>query len=189
MSMGKEEKRKKKKGEPEIQNTKLGTQKPAKTAEELAQEHLDGWRRALADYENLKREVERSRQEYARLANRGLVVSLLPVLDNFYVATEHVPDISTCAPEAEARLQAWITGVEYVRKQLITAFEQEGLREIETTGVFDPSRHEATAEEESLQREGTILKVVLPGYYWQSAVLRPARVIVSKGPPPEKETP
>ncbi|MEK7529928.1 MAG: nucleotide exchange factor GrpE [Patescibacteria group bacterium] len=151
-----------------------------KTAEDLAQERLEGWKRALADYENLKREVERSRQEFARFANRRLVESLLPTLDNFHAATEHTPDLSGCPPEVQPSVQAWITGVEHVKKQLMSTFEQEGLEEIRAAGMFDPTIHETVNEEVSNEPVGTILKVLLPGYRWHGIVIRPARVIVSK---------
>lgn len=153
----------------------------AKTAEDLAKEHLDGWKRALADYENLKKDVERSRQEFARFANRKLVESLLPTLDNFHAATVHAPDVSACSAEAQASMRAWIMGVEHVKKQLMHAFEQEGLEEIDVNGAFDPTVHESVGEEVSDQKEGTILKVLMPGYRWHGAVIRPARVIISKG--------
>lgn len=151
-----------------------------KSAEELAQERLEGWQRALADYENLKKDVERSRQEFARFANRKLVESLLPTLDNFHAATVHAPDLSACSAEAQASMRAWITGVEHVKKQLMHAFEQEGLEEIDVNGAFDPTVHESAGEETSDEKEGTILKVLLPGYRWHGAVIRPARVIISK---------
>lgn len=152
----------------------------AKTAEERAKEHLDGWKRALADYENLKREAERSRQEFARFANRRLVESLLPTLDNFHAATVHAPDLSTCPAETQSSIGAWMMGVAHVKKQLMNAFEQEGLEEIEASGVFDPTVHESVGEEVSDEPDGTILKVIMPGYRWHGAVIRPARVIISK---------
>lgn len=159
-----------------------GSENPeAKTVEELAKERLEGWKRALADYENLKKDVERSRQEFARFANRKLVESLLPTLDNFHAATVHAPDVSACSAEAQASMRAWITGVEHVKKQLMNSFEQEGLEEIDVNGAFDPTVHESAGEETSDEKEGTILKVLMPGYRWQGTVIRPARVIVSMG--------
>jgi molecular chaperone GrpE (heat shock protein) len=38
--------------------------------------------RALADYDNLSKRVDRERQDLGKIASIGIIVRLLPVLDN-----------------------------------------------------------------------------------------------------------
>ncbi len=57
---------------------------------------------------------------------------------------------------------------------------QAGLEVIPTSIPFDPQLHEAVAEEASDQPEGTIVRVVQPGWRLHGKVLQPARVMVAK---------
>jgi molecular chaperone GrpE len=61
---------------------------------------------------------------------------------------------------------------------------REGLVEVETDGAFDPHSQEALLSQPSDLPEGAVLQVVQKGYRVGDHVLRPARVVVSSGPPP-----
>ena len=52
--------------------------------------------RALADYDNLSKRVERERQDLGKIASVGLVLKLLPVLDNLESAQVHLKGSGTC---------------------------------------------------------------------------------------------
>lgn len=133
------------------------------------------WQRTLADQENLRKRFDQERLTQAKFALGGFIEELLPVVDNFYRATEHVP--------AEQQNNGWVTGILYIQKQLLDVLEKEGLKEIATKSGdhFDPHRHEAigTAVHPD-QPEETILEIKNKGYQLHDRVLRPVQVIVNK---------
>jgi molecular chaperone GrpE len=143
-------------------------------------EYLTGWKRAQADYQNLKRETDAERIERAKFANERLLRDLLPVLDQFGLALSFVPSTATL-PEAEkSTWDKWLVGIKAVQSLWDQAAGQAGLERVATDGAFDPQIHDAVAEEPSEKPEGTILRVVQPGWRLHGRVLQPARVIIAK---------
>ena len=69
-------------------------------------------------------------------------------------------------------------------QQLRSALSSHGLIEVEAAGlVFDPSRHEALSQETSdVIAEGNVVRVLRSGWMLNDRLLRPAGVVVSKGP-------
>ncbi len=150
------------------------------TARKQAEEYLAGWQRALADYENLKRETARDREVVAKYAAEDLMRDLLPALDYFESAIEHKPDANKCDEVAQKGINNWIAGVQHVHKLLFDRLADRGLTRIHAEGIFDPHLHEVADEQESDQPVGTILAVVQHGYRLHDKLLRPARVIVAR---------
>lgn len=139
-------------------------------------EYLAGWQRAQADYANLKKDVERMREELAKFACAGLIEKMLPVLDNFANAGAHAPDTKD-----DAVLQ-WCQGISHVQTQLEQVLHEAGLMIIDEADVpFDPERHEAMIREATDGVEsGTVLAVLMPGYSLHDRVLRAAKVKVAE---------
>ena len=75
----------------------------------------------------------------------------------------------------------------YLRRSLADLLSKEGLAEIATEGRFDPHVHEALLSQPSESDEGDVIEVVQKGYRLGDRVLRPARVVVSAGPPDPPE--
>ncbi len=133
--------------------------------------------RALADYENLKKEMEKQKQEWISFANSNLITEILPVLDNFKISTKHIPE--------KERKSPWVEGIMYIQKQLLDVLKSQGVEEIETVGKkFDHNLHEAvkdnnlSEEEKKKFKEGEIIKEVRPGYKMHEKVIIPAKVVV-----------
>ena len=145
-----------------------------------ADEYLAGWQRALADYENLKREMARDREALSKYAAEDLMRDLLPALDYFESALEHKPNAAKCDEVARKGIDNWVAGVQHVHKLLFDRLADRGLTRIAGDGVYDPHVHEVAEEQESDKPVGTILKVVQHGYRLHDKLLRPARVIVAK---------
>ena len=60
--------------------------------------------------------------------------------------------------------------------------ERFGVKPVPAVGeVFDPEKHEALSQEESDQEANRIIAAVQNGYFYHDRLLRPAKVIVSKG--------
>jgi molecular chaperone GrpE len=138
-------------------------------------EAIDRWKRAAADLENFRKRAVRERDEYVRFANERLVAELLPILDDLERA------LQAAAEHEEARLEE---GVELVHRELAALLERHGVKEIETSGKFDPHVHEALVAQPSDADEGAVLDVIQKGYTLGERVVRPARVVVA-GPQQE----
>lgn len=165
--MSKKEKKEKK------EKKDLEKQQPQeKTIEEELHEAVSGWKRARADYENLKKRSAEERVQLISSANNALILELLPILDNFNSAFDSLP---------EGEENNWIVGFEFIKKQLEDLLEQHGVKEIECVGQkLDPAFHEAVDKQQSEEETDVILKVQRKGYQKNDSVLRPAQVIVSE---------
>ena len=134
--------------------------------------------RAVADYQNLRRRVEETQREQARMAMAALVMNYLPVLDDLDRALESVKQ------HEEIAEHEWVEGVRMVQRKFRAILEASGIREIAETGVlFDPLIHEAVSHAPG--PEGTVVAVVRPGFHMNSQLVRPAMVIVGDGSPSE----
>ncbi|MGC8737585.1 MAG: nucleotide exchange factor GrpE [Candidatus Hydrogenedens sp.] len=140
-----------------------------KELEELKDRYL----RVCAEYDNYRKRTVREIKEIREVATEQLVRDLLPVLDNFERALQHVVD-----PE-----DAFASGIRMVFSQLKDTLMARGLLPIEAIGQpFDPNVHEAIAQMETEQPEGTVVQEYQKGYLFGKRVLRPAKVVVSKRP-------
>lgn len=138
--------------------------------------------RLRADFENQRKRFERERQDMATLSNERLIRELLPVLDNFELALE-----SAAQHKTEKAVQ---DGFKLVFDQLSAAVASFGLKPIDGHGKpFDPNFHEAIAHQPSdTVPEQVVVLQTRRGYQLGDRLLRPAHVIVSRGPqqtPPE----
>ncbi len=149
-------------------------QKPADLEKKL-EEAVSQSLRALADYQNLQKEVARERAEMGSYAVLRVVERFLPVFDNFNTAMSHMPTSDDKA------VVNWAVGVGFIQKQLEEALRSLGLTPIKTVGEpFDAARHEAVGEEASDREHGIILKEVQSGYEILGKVVRPAKVIIAQ---------
>lgn len=136
--------------------------------------------RALADAENTRRRSERELADARKYASSGFAKDLLNVSDNLGRALESVPEELR---ERDEHLKTLIVGVEMVEKDLLTAFERQGITKIEPLGEkFDHTYHQAMFEvPDSPEPAGTIVQLLQPGYVMHDRLLRPAMVAVAKG--------
>jgi molecular chaperone GrpE len=141
-------------------------------------EAIDRWKRTAADFDNFRKRATREREEYVTLANERLVKELLPILDDLERA------LVAAAEHEEARLEE---GVRLVHRALESLLERNGVKEIDTTGAFDPHVHEALLAQPSEADEGSVIDVVQKGYTLGDRVVRPARVVVAAAPPQPPE--
>ena len=147
----------------------------ADAMEALAEDYKEKWQRALAELENFRKRAEQEKQAVKQFGLQGFIEDLLPVVDNFYRATEHVPEDQKDSP--------WIVGIQYIQKNLLDVLEQKGVVEIPTKigDPFDAHKHEALSSSESAEYpEDSIIGVTNRGYLLNGRVLRPVQVTVSK---------
>ncbi len=151
------------------------------TLQKQSDEYKQGWQRALADYENIKRDLSARAEESRRAIRAGLARDLLPVVDNFAQAVKFQPDLSGLPEDGRKKIEPWLQGILYIEKQFEEAMAQMGVERVATTGQFDPRMHDAASERhEEGRAEGEILEVLIPGWKIGELVLRPAKVIIQK---------
>ena len=140
----------------------------------------DRLKRAMADLANLKRRQLADAEDTRHRALEGISAELLPVLDTFghaLTAGDHL-DPANVSPDVSALVE----GVRMVRTLLLGVLERHGLGEIpaETGQQFDPNVHEAVGfDAESNAPEGSVARVLQPGYRFRDKVLRATRVLVA----------
>jgi molecular chaperone GrpE len=145
-------------------------------------QYLDGWKRAKADYENLVREMNQKRSEYAEWATEQVLSDLLPALDQYDLAMQFAPSFETLPEDQKRTFKNWMIGLEAVRSLWWESAKKLGLERVRTEGAFDPCLHEAVAEEESDSvPSDQLIRVTMNGYSLKGKVIRPAKVVVSKG--------
>ncbi|MBI4532183.1 MAG: nucleotide exchange factor GrpE [Candidatus Latescibacteria bacterium] len=140
--------------------------------------YKDRWIRTAAEFENYKKRMSREFGEIVRGANEELLKQLLPVLDNFERALNHIGHTE----ETEGTADAFRKGVDLISAQFREILERSGLQPIHALGEqFDPHLHEALMQRESDQHTpGTVIDVVEQGYRLNDRVLRHAKVVVSQ---------
>jgi molecular chaperone GrpE len=157
---------------------------PGRVAEEreralLAEEEAGRLREALlrkaADFENLKRRLERDRTDYVKYALSEAMRDVVGVLDNLDRALSHAP---------ASGVEDFRAGVEMIARQLGEVLRKYGVTEVAALGEpFDPQYHEAVMREETAaEPPGTVLEVFQKGYILNERLLRPAMVKVSAAP-------
>ncbi len=145
------------------------------------EEYLAGWKRAQADYQNVKKEMERERADMMSRANERLLERLLPVLDQFALAMQFLPDVEQLPEDVRPKWKNWVIGLAAIQTQWMQTAAAEGLEPIPTEGAFDPHLHEAVSEEASdTVGAGNIIRTMQTGWKLHGQVLRHARVVVAK---------
>jgi len=138
--------------------------------------------RAMAETENVRRRLQRDRDDALKYAASGFAKELLPVADNLRRALEAIPKN---AIETDEALRTLATGVEMTERLLLAALDRHQIRRIEALGQkFDSNLHQAMFEVPgSGQPAGTVVQVMEPGYTIHDRLLRPALVGVAKAEP------
>lgn len=158
----------------------MNQEQPLEKIQQQAEEYLAGWRRAQADYQNLLKESERNKIEYAKYANERLLSDLLPAIDQFGLALSFTPDTSTLSDEEKKKWENWLVGIKAVKTLWDQAAQSAGLTRIAVDGSFDPNLHDAVGTEAVEGKEsGSIVRVMQDGWSLHGKVLRPAKVMIA----------
>jgi len=149
--------------------------------EDQVSELRDRLLRAMAELENTRKRAQRDREEANKYALTGFARSVLTVADNLRRAIDSVPD----EERNNEAVKTLLAGVEMTERELLKAFEQQGIQAVEPLGKkFDHNFHQAMFEVEgSGQPPGTIVQVMETGYVIADRLLRPAMVGIAKAEP------
>lgn len=152
-------------------------QAPELTAEEKLQAEVqqlnDKYLRLYAEFDNYKRRTQKERVELLQTAGKDVIVSLLPVLDDFDRALKAMESATEVAPVKE--------GILLVSNKLKNTLAQKGLKDVESINQpFNTDFHEAItnipAPTEDLK--GKVIDEVEKGYTLNENVIRFAKVVV-----------
>ena len=135
--------------------------------------------RALAEAENVRRRSDKEKAEASQYAVTKFARDMLGIADNFSRALAACPPAAREA--ADPQIKAVLDGVEATDRQLIATLERYGVKQVDTSGKFDPNLHQAIAEVPGGGKlPGSIVDVVQPGYMIGERLLRPAMVTIAR---------
>ena len=139
--------------------------------QELSRAH-DMRLRALADFDNYRKRVQREQDSAAQAGKRQLVLALLDVMDDFERALAY----ATTAPESI------LTGAPAIHQRLTDLLQAQGVVPYTSAAQpFDVTLHDAVdAIKTDRAPSGVVLDELRHGYRWGDEVLRPARVRVAQ---------
>lgn len=138
-----------------------------------AEENLAGWQRAKADFLNYKKDQEKFLGEFRKYASEDLIIKLLPTIDSFNLAAEHLPP--------DLKNNDWAKGIICIKSQFDNFLKDAGVEEIKSIGEkFDPNLFESVGEEESDKEEGIIISEIQKGYKMFGKVIRAGKVKAAK---------
>lgn len=140
--------------------------------EQIKENHL----RKAAEMENMKKRLQRERQQYFQIAKENAILDFLPVSDDLLRTLE--------AMKEGGAHDAYVDGIELVANKFDEVLTKHDVVRIDQTGVsFDVDLHDAMmrqkADDESVE-SGTVLQVIENGYRMGDKTLRHAKVIVSE---------
>lgn len=166
---------------PEAEIVEEAPADPLERAQAERDEYQDKWKRAQADFQNLRRRNLADMNMAVQRGTGDVLTDVIGVLEFL--------DMALQSPCESADAKALLTGVQMTRDQLWKVLEGKGVAKISTDGDFDPDVHQAVATVEQ-EPAGQIVDVVRPGYRRPDDVLRHAqvRVSVAPTPPAEEET-
>lgn len=143
--------------------------------QDLANEK-DKFMRLFAEFENYKKRTSKERVELFKTASQDVMVSMLPILDDFERALMHIEDDK----EAEELRK----GVLLIYNKLVNTLEQKGLAKIEVLqgDVFNADDHEAVTQIPAPNDDlkGKIIDVVERGYKLGEKVIRFPKVVIGQ---------
>lgn len=126
--------------------------------------------RAYADFENVKKRLEREKNQALEYAYEKIAKDLLPILDALDNAKAAAKDHS-----------AILEGIALVQDNFLKILSRHGVEAIDTSGEFDPNLHECIMQVAKPEaQDGQIAQVMQQGYVYKQRTLRPAMVAVVK---------
>ncbi len=156
----------------EQEGTSKGLTAEEELSEELAREK-DKFLRLFAEFENYKRRTSKERMELFKTAGQEIMISLLPVLDDFDRALKELD---------KADDDELLKGVQLIRGKFKETLNSKGLQEVsvEQGDAFDAEIHEAITQIPAPNKKlkGKIIDVIEKGYRLGDKIIRHPKVVV-----------
>ncbi len=134
--------------------------------------------RDLADFQNIKRRLEKEKMQSMAYAHEQFARDLLSVIDSLDNASAMVGSDIELTEESFSKLKE---GIELTINQFSKIFEKHGVELVTMDSGFDPNFHEAVMKVDSPDHnKGDVVQVLQTGYKIKDRVLRPAMVSICK---------
>ena len=134
----------------------------------------DRYLRLFAEFENYKRRTGKERVEFFKTANEDVMLSLLPILDDFDRALK----------EIDKSDDTNLKGIQLISNKLNETLKQKGLEAIETNpgDAFNADIHEAITQipAPSKNLKGKIIDVIEKGYTLGEKIIRYPKVVIGQ---------
>jgi molecular chaperone GrpE len=146
-----------------------------RAVEEKLAEMQDKYIRLSAEFDNYRKRTLREKMDMSKYAGENLLLSIIPLMDDFERAIKHMDTASDCS--------ALRAGIDIIYGKFSDFLKQNGVKEIESlNNNFNVDLHEAVAKVpvEEEDKKGKVIDVVLKGYYLQDKVLRFSKVVVGE---------
>jgi len=145
--------------------------------ENKLKEAEDKYIRVHAEFENIKKRLEREKIQAIEYASEKFAKDLLSSLDTLDLALNSLKVENADPHKLIKQIEE---GIELTKKNLLKTFEKHGIEEVKTE-EFDPNYHDAVMQENSSEHEdGAIIEVLQKGYMFKDRLLRPAMVKICK---------
>jgi molecular chaperone GrpE len=157
--------------------TKVVSDKEVKaiSVEEKLAEIQDRYLRLSAEFDNYRKRTLREKMELTKHAGENILISIVPVMDDFERALKLMETASDCV--------AMKSGIDLIYNKLSDFLKQNGLKEIDTLNKdFNVDLHDAVTkvpvQDESMK--GKVVEVVVKGYWLHDKVMRHSKVVVGE---------
>ena len=143
--------------------------------EDQVKEEKDKFLRLFAEFENYKRRTAKERIELFSTASEEVMISLLPILDDFDRASAEIE---------KDKDNEIFKGVLLIKNKLFDSLKSKGLALIEVNkgDEFNADNHEAVTQipAPTKDMEGKIIDVIEKGYKLGEKVIRYPKVVIGK---------
>ena len=146
-----------------------------RAVEEKLAEMQDKYIRLSAEFDNYRKRTLREKMDLSKYASENLLLSILPLMDDFERALQH---LDTSSDSVSMK-----NGIDLIYNKFCEFLKQNSVKEIESlNATFNVDIHEAVAKMpvEDEAKKGKVVDVLLKGYYLQDKVLRFAQVVVGQ---------
>jgi molecular chaperone GrpE len=131
--------------------------------------------RLYAEFENFRKRNAKEKQLLQQTAGQGMVMAVLPLLDDL--------ERALAQPEDPTQYAQFRTGIQLIHQKFIQTLKEKGVEEVEALNQpFDPDRHEAITHIPATQpeQEGKVLDVIEKGYMMGEQILRFPKVVIGR---------
>ncbi len=142
-------------------------------------EYKDKYLRVHADFDNIKKRLEREKATALSYANESFARDMLGVIDsveNAIASTDEIGDV-----DCNTAIKQFREGLVLTLNQTLSALKKHGVEEIAHEGTFDPNFHQVLMQVDSDEhKKDEIVQVMQKGYKLKERVLRPSMVSTAK---------
>ena len=158
--------------EEKKEDKKKKTKKKKDKKDEKIEELNDRLMRNLAEFENFRNRSEKAKSMMFQIGAKSVIEKMLPVVDNLERGFDGLSE--------EEKESPFVKGIEAVYKQMMTAFDEMGVKPIEAVGQeFDPNLHNAVMhDEDDSDQTNVVVEEFQKGYMYKDSVVRHSMVKV-----------